>query len=156
MDINDYLIDQTGKDRAVLLKGWGSVLPASFTLWIVNRFGDLVIVLDDGSVHMLDLGSGQLNRVADSRGQFAELLDIDDNANNWLMIPLVDKLVAAGMTLAPDRCYGFKIPPMLGGTYDLDNAFTVGLAERYSLMADICRQIKGVPDGTPVKLVVTD
>jgi hypothetical protein len=156
MDINDYLIDQSGKDWMALLKGWGSVLPASFTLWLVNRFGDLIIVLDDGSVHMLDLGSGQLSRLADSRDQFAELLDIDDNANDWLMIPLVDRLVAAGMTLGPDRCYGFKIPPVLGGSYDLENVATISLVERYASMADICRQIKDVPDGTPIKLVVTD
>jgi hypothetical protein len=73
------------------------------------------------------------------RDQFAESLDIDDNANNWLMIPLVDQLVAAGMTFAPDRCYGFTIPPVLGGAYDLDNV--QGLAERYLLMADVYRQI---------------
>jgi len=156
MDINDSLIDQSGKDWAAFLRGWGSVLPASFTLWIVNRFGDLFIVLDNGSVHMLDMGNSQLSRVADSRDQFAELLDVDDNANNWLMIPLVGQLVAAGMTLGPDRCYSFTIPPVLGGTYAFDNVFTVSLAERYSLMADICRQIKDVPDGAPVKLVVTD
>jgi hypothetical protein len=156
MNLHDYLIDQSGNDWVALLKGWGSVLPASFTLWIVNRFGDLIIVLDDRSVHMLDLGSGQLSRLADSRDEFAKLLDIDDNANNWLMIPLVDQLVAAGMILTPERCYGFKVPPVLGGSYDLENVVTVPLIERYSLMADILRQIKDVPDGTPVKLVLTN
>jgi hypothetical protein len=105
---------------------------------------------------MLDLGSGQLSRVADSRDQFAELLDINDNANNWLMIPLVDRLVAAGTTLGPNRCYGFKIPPVLGGSYDLENVATCDLAVYYSMLADIQRQIKNVPDGTRVKLVVTD
>jgi hypothetical protein len=102
------------------------------------------------------LGSGQLSRVADSRDQFAEFLDIDDNANNWLMIPLVDQLVAAGMISTLDRCYRFKIPPVLGGSYDLENVATISLVERYSSMADICRQIEDVPDGTPVKLIVTD
>jgi hypothetical protein len=156
MNLHEYLIDQPGKDWSASLKGWGSVLPASCTLWLVNRFGDLFIVLDDGSVHMLDMGSGQLNRVADSRDQFAELLDVGENANNWLMIPLVDQLVAAGVVFAPDRCYGFKIPPVLGGSYDLENVAACNLAVYFSMLADIQRQIKDVPDGTPVKLVVTD
>jgi hypothetical protein len=64
--------------------------------------------------------------------------------------------VTAGMTLGPSRCYGFRIPPVLGGSYDLENVVTISQVERYSVMADICRQIKDVPDGTRVKLVVTD
>jgi Domain of unknown function (DUF1851) len=104
----------------------------------------------------LDVGSGQLSRLADSRDQFAELLDVGDNANNWLMIPLVDRAVAAGITLGPGRCYGFKILPVLGGSYDLENVATYDLAVYFSMLADIQRQIKDVPDGTPIKLVVTD
>jgi hypothetical protein len=40
-ELHEYLIDQSGKDWSASLKGWGSVLPASCTLWLVNRFGDL-------------------------------------------------------------------------------------------------------------------
>jgi hypothetical protein len=69
MDINDYLIDQTEKDWGALLRDWVPPLPSSFTLWLVNRFGDAFVVSDDdGSVHMLDVGGGTLARVADNRG----------------------------------------------------------------------------------------
>jgi hypothetical protein len=87
MDVHDYLIDQNGKDWSELLSDWSSVLPSSFTIWLVNRFGDVFIVFEDGSIHMLDVGIGAIKRVADDRDHFTALLDIGDNANNWLMIP---------------------------------------------------------------------
>ena len=52
----DYLIEQQGKDWADLLSGWVPPLPESFTVCMVNRFGDVFAVYDDGSVHMLDIG----------------------------------------------------------------------------------------------------
>ena len=96
MNIHDYLIEQSGKDWSELLSGWLGVLPTSLTVWLVNRFGDVFAVFEDGSVHMLDVGTGVMQRLADSRDDFATRIDAGNNANNWLMIPLVDQCVAAG------------------------------------------------------------
>lgn len=157
MNINDYLLDQDGKDWGALLRDWMPPLPSSFTLWLVNRFGDAFVVSDDdGPVLMLDVGAGTLMQVADSRGHFAELLDVGDNADNWLMIPLVDQCCEAGMSLAPDQCYGFKIPPVLGGKYELANVEPTNLSVHYSLLADIYKQTKDLPVGTPIKAVVIE
>jgi Domain of unknown function (DUF1851) len=66
-----------------------------------------------------------MERLADSRDDFATRIDVGDNANNWLMIPLVDQCVAAGLTLSQDQCYGYKIPPIevgqCGGRYAVEN-----------------------------------
>jgi len=153
MNINDYLIDQTGKDWAAFLRDWMPPLPASFTLWLVNRFGDLFVVSDDGTVHMLDVGAGTLVVVADSRSHFADLLDQDGNANDWLLIPLVDECWDAGMSLDPSQCYGFKIPPVLGGKYEVANVEPTDLAVHYSLLAQIYKQAKDLSDGTPIEAV---
>ena len=82
------------------------------------------------------------------------LIDLDDNSNNWLMIPLVDQCVAAGMVLNADQCYGFKMPPILGGEYSVDNIVPISLSEHYSFLADIYRQTKDLPDGMKVRIVV--
>jgi len=155
MDIHDYLIDQSGKDWSDLLSGWLAVLPPSFTLWLVNRFGDVFMVFEDGSVHMLDVGIGKVERLADSREDFAARIDVGDNADTWLMIPLVDQCVAAGLTLSPNHCYGYKIPPVLGGQYVVGNVEPTDLSVHYSLLADIFQQTKDLPDGTRIKVVVT-
>jgi hypothetical protein len=154
MNLRDYLIDQAGKDWAQLLADWAPPLPSDFTLWLVNRFGDAFIVTADGAVSMLDVGAGSFERLADSRDRFGELLDVDNNASVWLMIPLVDECVATGMTLGAQQCYGFKIPPVLGGTYELDNVELKTLTEYYSFTAYIHRQTRDLPEGAQVKLDV--
>ncbi len=156
MNVQDYLIEQSGKDWGELLSGWAGTLPASFTVWLVNRFGDVFAVFEDGSVHMLDVGTGMVRRLADSRDDFATQIDAGDNANNWLMTPLVDQCVAAGVTLSEDQCYGYKIPPILGGKYAVENVAPTNLSVHYSLLADIYRQTKDLPDGTRIKAVVID
>jgi len=154
MNVHDYLIDQSGKDWSELLSNWSDALPSSFTVWLVNRFGDVFVAFEDGSVHMLDVGIGVIERVADDRDHFATLLDTGDNADNWFMIPLVDKCVAAGLYLGNDQCYGYKVPPILGGDYTVENMFPIGLAEHFSFLADIHRQTKNLPDGTRIEIVV--
>lgn len=151
MDINDYLIDQRGKNWPEMLSGWVGTIPESFTLWLVNRFGDAFLVLDDGSVHLLDVGAGSFTRLADSRQHFAELLDTGENANSWLMIPLVDECARSLPALRENQCYGFKVPPMLGGGHSLENVEPLDLAIHYSLLAQIHKRTKELADKTPIR-----
>jgi hypothetical protein len=105
---------------------------------------------------MLDVGIGAVERIADDRDHFADQIDVGDNANNWLMIPLVDQCVAAGFTLADNQCYGYKVPPILGGQYSVENVEPTDLSVHYSLLADIFRQTKDLPDGTRIRTVVLE
>jgi hypothetical protein len=156
MDINDYLIDQAGKDWPTLLNHWMPPLPSTFTLWLVNRFGDAFVVTDDVGVHMLDVGAAAFKRVADNRDHFASLLDSDNNADNWLMIPFVDRCRAAKMELASNQCYGFKVPPLLGGPYDLSNIEPVDIAAHYSRLSSLYKKAADLPDGTSLKAALTN
>jgi hypothetical protein len=154
VNVNDYLIDQAGFDWQAMLAGWADILPETFTMWLVNRFGDVFIIAEHGSVHHLDIAGRTLHRVADNRDQFADLIDVPQNANKWLMIPLVDQCVKLGMSLSQRQCHGFKIPPLLGGAYEPRNVAPVDLVENYAFLADIWSQTKDLPDGSPVKLVI--
>jgi hypothetical protein len=70
------------------------------------------------------------------------------------MIPLVDRCVNAGITLAEGQCYGYRIRPLLGGEYTPENIYPTDIAQYCSLLADMYRQIKDLPDGTKVRIVV--
>jgi len=155
MNVRDYLIEQEGKDWNEFMLDWGFLLPESFTIWLVNRFGDIVMVLDDGSVHFFDVGVGIIRRIADNREHFCTLVDLGDNADAWLKTGITDSCVAACLTLAPNQCYGFKLPPIFGGKYSVENIALTDLAVNYSFMADICGQTKDLPTGARVKIVVT-
>src|SRR5260370_26503550 len=95
MSVHDYLIDHNGFDWPHILSPWAWLLPVQLTVWLMNRYGDLFLVFDDGMVQMLDIGTGTLKCVAVNREEFSTKIDEGNNANEWLMIPLVDRLVPA-------------------------------------------------------------
>ncbi|HKV71293.1 MAG TPA: T6SS immunity protein Tdi1 domain-containing protein [Gemmatimonadales bacterium] len=154
MHLTDYLIDQTGVDWAARLTPFYPLVPPEFAVWMVNRFGDVVFVANDGSVHLLDVGGGSGKQLAASRDEFTRTAG-DDGVNNCLLIPLVDACVAAGLVLGPGQCYSYRQPPMLGGEYSVANTRIVSLAEHYSFYGEIYRQTKDLPDGQKVRLRVT-
>lgn len=154
MDINDYLLDQEGLDFDALFSEWSEIVPTSFTVWLVNRFGDMFIVLEDESVSMLDVGTGQLEPLAADRDAFCGKIDQGDNASHWFMIPLVDRLVQNGQVLKKGECYSFTVPPLLGGKYEMENIKICDLYVYYSFMGQIATKAKDVPDGTKVNLKV--
>jgi hypothetical protein len=154
MNVEDYLIDREGKDWAELISEWRSLLPKTFDIWLVNRFGDIFAVFEDGSVHLLDVGRGIIERLADSREHFIDRMDQDGNGEGWLLTRLVDECVAAGMKLKENQCYGFKIPPILGGDYEVENVEVTDLSVHYSLQGQICRQVRDLPPGTKINGVI--
>ena len=113
-------------------------------------------MLQDGSVQYLETSAGRLKKIARSRDDFVGKIDEDNNANDWLMIPLVDRCVGAGKVLAANQCYGFTVSPTLGGAYDLTNIEIHDLAVYLAAMGQIHRQIKDIPHGTRIRMVVTD
>jgi hypothetical protein len=156
ISVADYLIDQSGIDWPKALAPWSWLLPREFTLWLVNRFADLFLVLPDGTVHMLDVGAGTLTKIAESRDDFCNKIGEDDNANQWLMIPLVDRMVAAGVVLQLGQCYGFKTPPVLGGDYTIENAGPLPVWDYLGGYGSIHEQLQDVPDGSQVVLKVVN
>src|SRR3712207_9121429 len=106
MLVTDYLLDAAEFDWASLLSDWDWLLPeGEFTVWLMNRYGDLFLVLEDGGVRMLDVGNGSVEKLAESREDFMRKIDEGGNADDWLMIPLVDGLREGGRALGPGRCY---------------------------------------------------
>ena len=110
MNLHDYLIDQSGLDWHSLLAEWHWLLPPEFRVWLFTRTGDLFITLPDGPIQMLDLGAGKLNLIAASRDEACTKMDEPGVARKWLMIPIVDQLVAAGHVLVTGQCYSYRHP----------------------------------------------
>jgi hypothetical protein len=140
MNINDYLITSANLEWRRLLADWVPPLPARFNVWLVNRLGEVFVVTDTGEVLRLDAGSGTCEEVARDRVQFAQLLDTGDNADRWFRVGLVDQCRRSGMTLQSHQCYGFRIPPTLGGRYEVANLMPTRLDVHYSYQAYICKQ----------------
>ena len=149
MNVTDYLIDLADKDWSQLLATWVPPLPTRFTVWLINRLGEAFVADETGSVLRLDVGAGSCQAVARSREHFAQLLDASDNTETWLRVSVIDACRHAGMRLGPLECYGFRIPPTLGGGYEPGNLVPTHLAIHYSYQAYICKQadIYWIPPG---------
>jgi hypothetical protein len=148
MELANCIIDHQSVDWPIVLADWAWLLPEELTVWLMNRYGDLFLVFNDGTVHMLDIGRGTVEQLAESRNDFALKIDEDDNASNWLMVPLVDRLIEAGKRLQAGQCYSFIIPPIIGGEYIMKNTTILSITEHYGVYASIHQQIKNLPDGT--------
>jgi hypothetical protein len=155
LELTDYTLNTEGVDWADLLSAWAWLLPREFTVWFANRFGNLFLVFDDDSVRLLDVADASLETLADSRDHFSAVIDEGNNANDWLMIPLVDKLVEAGVKLGPGQCYSYLQLPVLGGDYTVANTRVVTLSQHYKVFGSIHERIKDLPDGTWVRFDVT-
>lgn len=150
MNVHDYLIDHSGFDWQSLLQEWHWLLPPEFCVWLLTRVGDLFITFPDGSIHMLDVGAGQLLRVAQSRDEFCTKIEEPGVADDWLMIPIVNQLVISGALLGPGQCYSFRQLPVLGGTYTADNRMVFPIREHFGAWGSVQRQISDLPDGSHV------
>jgi hypothetical protein len=149
MSVQDYLVDHTHFDWPNLLAGWSWLLPPKFTVWLVNRFGDLFLVLPDDTVHLLNVAAGTITKLADSQDEFCRKIDEGENASHWLMIPLVDRLVAAGQRATPGCCYSFRVPPALGGQQTVENTLVLGIVEHYRKYGLTHIRLRGMAPGNP-------
>jgi len=156
MNIHDYLIEHDEFDWAALLEEWRWLLPAEFTVRLLTRAGDLFIELPDGSVHLLEVGAGELRRVADCHDDARSMLPRPEVAHDWLMMPVIDQLVASGRVLGPGQCYGFRLLPVLGGGYRAQDRVVLPIREHFGACGSLHRQIADLPDGAQVKIEVTE
>jgi hypothetical protein len=140
MNVLDYLIAPENLDWRKLLSFWVPPLPPDFNIWLVNRLGEVFAVAQDNSILYLDVGIGTCTPVARDQSHFATLLDAGNNAERLLRISLVNECRRVGMTLKPFECYGFKLPPTLGGRYEVANLVPTNLLVHYSYQAYIVKQ----------------
>jgi hypothetical protein len=156
MNIEDYIIDHSDFDWPQLLASWSWLLPEEFTVWVMNRLGDLFIVTNDGAVHMLDVGAGSFKQIATNKDDFCNMMNDPSFASDKLMIPVVDSLVQAGLVLSKGECYSFKILPVFGGKYTVDNLVVKNADFHFAAFGPIYEKIRDLPDGSRVTFKIAN
>lgn len=111
-----YTLDPGEHEWEALLRPWDWRLPEAYAVRLANRYGDVFLEVPGAGVMALDIGQGTLEPVAASLEEFERGLEDPEKAAMWLMIPLVDQLVASGSRPGPGQCYSFARPPSAGAT----------------------------------------
>lgn len=153
MGLRDYLTDSAGFDWARLLSPWAWLLPERARPWLMNRFGDVFLAFPDGTVRALALDRGVVEEVAASREEFCQELGRPGNADSWLLVPLADRAVAAGVRPGHGECYGYRLPPVLGGGYCVENLAVLPVGQHLGFSGELHRQLFDVADGDYVRIV---
>jgi len=117
---DDLLIeDISNADFALWMQNWSGVISGRIAPVFLNKFGVWFLRRPEGVVDMLDVFTGQVERVAHSYEAF--WADVNDRP--WQEIYLLSKHVyalhEAGKIPGPGECYALVPHPALGGSNPL-------------------------------------
>ncbi len=152
MDWKRLEIDAHFLDCDRLLSDWRWTLhPFSLTM-----FGDWFFEDEGGRVVFLDSIAAQLSEIAPSRETFLAERETLENLDQWYMADLALLCWDHGLRPGPSECLSFKLPPVLSGSLEVDNVEVCDLMVHESVLAQIHRGVKDLPDGTVINRFVVD
>jgi hypothetical protein len=145
--MDDYFLpDRIGAQD---LRPFSDVLPRTFYIFAANLFADVFLMDASGQVHMLEVATGRLTRIANSEAEFRAR--IAEKGDEWLLRPLVDHCRALGKRVVTGRCYAYTVSPLFReGRYEADNVWVSPLREWLALSGDLHEQLGRLPDGAVV------
>jgi hypothetical protein len=134
--------------------GWKGVRPRAVIMQ--NAFGNVIFTDDEGQYWRICPEDLSCNVIAvDSEG-FERVQESENFVIDWEMQGLVEQAIAAIGTLTAQRCYCLKIPGVLGGAYAIHNIGTIDRVALIAASGHIAEQIKDLPDGTKIRIKITD
>lgn len=149
--MNETFLVVTSADIAELLDAWRWLVPDTMSIHSVTALGDAFLRNGDDSIHWLDVGRGRLIQVADSSAAFERVLAVSSVAEEWLMPALLTELRRLHPPLQRGQCYGFVLPPCVGGSYEPSNFEPTALALHFGIVGQLHEQSRVHPDGTPIR-----
>ena len=136
-----------------LLQDWMWLLGTPRDLIAMNNFADMFLRAADGTIGMVNVTLGTMDRLAPDTGMFERMSRERENQENWFLTDFLNEIEHAGLTLEAGQCFGFKVPLRLGGKMELSNVEVSSVSVYVSMMGQIHRQLKDVPSGTKITAV---
>jgi len=152
LTIDDLTKDITKVDLDDILSCWQWLLVDMKTVALISCMGDLFLIGKDYSIYWLATDTGSLSKVADSLEQFKQQLTDENQVDIWFHPQLVGQLIIAGKILKENEVYSYKIQPVIGGDYSIDNIERTDISVHFAFSGQICEQIKDLPDRTKVNI----
>jgi hypothetical protein len=116
---------------------------------VTSAFGDVFLQGDDG-VWFLDTVEGKLSREWDSPGSLQAQLNTAAGQDRYLLAGLCVAASSAGLVPGDLQVLSFRVPPVLGGSFEPQNIEVSDLIVALSVAGQIHRQVKDLPPGTAI------
>jgi hypothetical protein len=141
-------------DQDDILSCWRWRVPMVKSIIMVSCLGDLFLIGEDNAVYWLKTDCGDLIKAAETLDEFLEFLNDEEKVDNWFLPELINELIEAGKIIKENEVYSYKILPVIGGEYNVDNIEPTDISVHFAMSGQICEQIKDLPDGTKVRIKV--
>ena len=126
-------------DRA--LESWRWLGVEGKTPVLSSLFGD-VILQDSTGYWFLDMVEGTLSRPWSSHPEIQATLESERGQDQYLLGGLALAADGAGLKLEENEIYAFKVPPVLGGPFDLANLEVADFVVSVNLLGQLHDQIR--------------
>ena len=70
-----------------------------------------------------------------------------------ILVSSLGDIFQGGLRLARGQCFSYRLPPMLGGVWEPANFEPTDLSVHFSILGQVCRQVRALPEGTPVSSI---
>ena len=153
LTLNDLLVSLNAETDASLLEDWAWLVGDSASPILAGANGNLFYADTNagGRIRLLDAACSTVADVCLTWDDFGSVVTIPENANAWLTPQRVGDLIGTLGPFPAGHCFGFKMPPCVGGTFDLENFEHTSLAIHFGLLGQIASQVQKLPDGTPIR-----
>jgi len=132
--------------------GWSGIEPVEVVA--VSPVGNVIVLDASGIVWRICPEELSAERIAHSMSAFEALRDAPEFVEDWEMGAFGREAERALGPPGDGRCYCLKIPAVLGGQYARENLGVISIAELLGASGSMAFQIKDIPDGQRVRLVV--
>lgn len=122
----------------------------------INNFGNIIVQDTKGTIWRIIPEDLSCLIISENIIDFEIIKKTEEFSIDWEMENLIELASSKFGLLSNNEKYCLKIPSILGGTYTHDNLGKISFSELISASGNLARQIKDMPDGTEVKLLVTD
>lgn len=145
----EFTFKPTAEAIDELATQWGWLVPSSYRPLLFSSMGDVFYEDANKSIHWLSTESGELRKVASSRQDFET--QVGSNVSEWFSAHILNAVLSTGAFLSPGQCFGYKLLPILGGTFTTENIVPLNAREWYGFSGTVHQQIKDVPDGGKIQ-----
>jgi hypothetical protein len=149
--LDDLTVNFKHLKREDLLSDWQWKIGNTKLPILLTASGDAFVQdTKDGSVHFLDVGAGNLAKVAESVDAFQSLMADKKFVSDHFAVAMIADLKRSGHSLKNGQIYSFKKPPVLGGKYELQNIEPTDIEVHFSIAGQIHEKVSKLKPGTKI------
>lgn len=154
--MNGLTISPDGIDFNSLLEHWEWAMPEPMRPVLLTAMGDAFAQGESKAVYFVDVVGGEIRPVADDGASFQKLLEDREFVTDHMYPARIVELRKGGLTLQPREVYSHTQLLVLGGKDDVDNIETTDVSVHIGIHGQVHRQVRDLPEGTPISEINID